>query len=313
MKKFGKGYWKTFQQGIQREWVVTNGIGGYAGASIIGAHTRKHHGLLIASLRPPVERYLMVSRLEETIKIGEHQYQLGANQRYGGKYEEGQKYLQRFEFESVPTYVYHVEDVHLTKTIAMEYGQNTTAIGYEIQNGGQATRLKLTPFFNYREHGESSKIEELNFSQENHMQGKGVELTLTPLKNTEVKICLYSSEGIATEQSDSCYDMDLELQTEIDTGMSSIDNNYVPYCINISLKPFEKKKISVIASVEDNYNKNAFGIIEAARNRSHLLEKKAKEQAIKKWNIPETALHGTMFGDLVKAADCFIVDRQSTG
>ncbi len=313
MKNFGKGYWKTFEQGIQREWVVTNGIGGYAGDSIIGAHTRKHHGLLIASLRPPVERYLMVSRIEETIKIGEQQYCLGANQRHGGVYEEGQKYLQRFQFDAVPTYVYHVEDFHLTKTIAMEYGHNTTAIGYEIQNGGHATTIKLVPFFNYREHGEGSQIEDLNFASESHMEGSGVTLCLVPLKNEEVKIRLYSSAGTVMQHGGSCYDMDLELQTEIDTGMSSIDNNFAPYSIEISLEPYEKKKIAVIASVEDDYNKNAFEIIEAARNRSSLLEDKAKKQVIKKWNILETAFADSLFGDLVKAADCFIVDRQSTG
>lgn len=52
VRKYGKGYWKTFREGIQREWVITNGIGGYAGSSLIGANTRKHHGLLIASLHP---------------------------------------------------------------------------------------------------------------------------------------------------------------------------------------------------------------------------------------------------------------------
>ena len=69
-KQFGKGYYKTFRAGIEREWVTTNGVGGYAGSSIIGAHTRKHHGLLIASLHAPTERYMVLSKINETLKMG---------------------------------------------------------------------------------------------------------------------------------------------------------------------------------------------------------------------------------------------------
>ena len=67
--KFGKGYWKTFEEGLQREWVITNGIGGYAGSSIIGANTRKHQGLLVASLHAPVERYAILTKINEKLFI----------------------------------------------------------------------------------------------------------------------------------------------------------------------------------------------------------------------------------------------------
>ena len=82
-KVFGKGYWKTFREGIQREWVITNGIGGYAGSSIIGAHTRKHHGMLIASLHAPTERYMVLSKVEEALDFGGKKYSLKTNQRIG--------------------------------------------------------------------------------------------------------------------------------------------------------------------------------------------------------------------------------------
>ena len=60
---FGKSYWKTFEQGIQREWLMTNGIGGFSCSSIIGANSRRYHGLLTASLNPPVERFLVLSSI----------------------------------------------------------------------------------------------------------------------------------------------------------------------------------------------------------------------------------------------------------
>lgn len=321
MKNFGKGYWKTFEEGIQREWVITNGIGGYAGDSIIGAHTRKHHGLLIASLRPPVERYLVVSKIEDTLQIGTRQYHLAANQRkkrtmeQGLSMEVGQQYLQRFQFDEVPTYVYHVEDIHLTKTIAMEFGYNTTVIGYEIKNGSQPAKLTLIPCFNYREHGAGSGIADLSFLKESHLMGSGIELCLTPERNRDLRIQLYSSEGVVQDNSENCYDTDLELQTEIDTGMSSQDNNYMPYRIEITLEPYETKRISVTLSVEKDYPKDAFRVTRDYRERKRQLVEQALQMWRKRRPLPEAAevAAGGFFGDLIKAADCFIVDRQSTG
>ena len=91
----------VFKEGISREWVMTNGIGGYAGSSVIGAHTRKHHGYLIASLHPPVERYVILSKVTERFTSGGAVFdfetsQRGENYKEGGfrsECVEGQKYL----------------------------------------------------------------------------------------------------------------------------------------------------------------------------------------------------------------------------
>ena len=117
--RFGKGYWKTFEAGLEREWVTTNGIGGYAGSSIIGANTRNHQGLLVASLRAPVSRYAILTKINEKIDIGEKEYSLYTNQHPGGWNEEGQKYLQRFIYEENPKFVYQAEEVFLTKEIVV--------------------------------------------------------------------------------------------------------------------------------------------------------------------------------------------------
>lgn len=304
MKNFGKGYWKTFEQGIQREWVITNGIGGYAGDSIIGAHTRKHHGLLIASLHPPVERFLLLSKVEETIAAGDRSFMLAANQRPGNKKEEGQKYLQRFLWDAVPTYVYHAEDIHVNKTIAMVHGKNTTVIGYEVRNGARPSVLTLKPCFNYREAGDGSKAEDLIFEQEISRKKEGPQLVLKPEKNPKVKLHFYCSQGMVKE-SKAPYEETLELQTEIDTGMSCSDVNYHPVEIEISLEPFAVKQISVIASLEEEYPEDAFDVIKAAKERGS----KLVEQALKGRRRPA----GELYQDLVQAADCFIVDRHSTG
>ena len=68
---FGKSYWKSQEQGFQREWLLTNGIGGFSSGTIIGMNARRYHGLLVASLEPPVERYLVLSGISEYIQLSE--------------------------------------------------------------------------------------------------------------------------------------------------------------------------------------------------------------------------------------------------
>ena len=295
VKEFGKGMFKTFSSGIEREWVITNGIGGYAGSSIIGAHTRKHQGMLIASLHAPTNRVLILSKINEEIKIGENSYSFATNQRPGGFNEEGQKYLQRFIYDELPHFVYYVNGVFVTKTIALEYGKNTVAISYEIKNGSKESKFTYTPLFNFRDHHERSERAELNFDishNENTME-------LIPKANPEVHIHFYTSEGTIRE-ADERFDEDMELQTEINTGMKCIENNYTPYTVEVTVKPFETKKLSVICSIEEEYPKDAFFVAEEATKRI----KNLKEQSGYK---DDFAL------DLVQAADQFIVDRASTG
>ena len=295
-KQFGKGYYKTFRAGIEREWVTTNGVGGYAGSSIIGAHTRKHHGLLIASLHAPTERYMVLSKINETLKMNGTAYELAATQRKGGKYEEGQKFLQRFIYDELPQFVYEIGGAFVTKTISFEYGKNTIAVGYEIQNGMYETEAEFVPLFNFRDHNEGSETKDLKFE----MKLEKNTLTLKP-ENTDkdVTIQFFASEG-SYEKRKKLFDEDMELQTEIDTGMSSADNNYTPYEIKVKVKPFETKKLSFICTIEDSFCEDAFATIEKNRNRIQNLVRQADYQ--------------DDFADaLVQAADQFIVDRQSTG
>lgn len=295
-KKFGKGYWKKFSEGIQREWVITNGIGGYAGSSIIGAHTRKHNGMLIASLHAPVERYMVLSKINEKLEVGEKEYSFFTNQRPGGNNEEGQKYLQRFCYDYVPEFTYYAGGVFVTKTISLQHGKNTVACTYDILGGSSKAVLTLVPLFNYRDHHERSERADLKFETTNSSQT----ITLVPEKNKNISIRMYVSEGEISEREE-IYDVDMELQTEISTGMTCIENNYTPYEITVSIQPGEHKKVSVICTIEEGViPTDGFAIVEAERNRCMELEKQA-------------GLQDDFANTLVHAADQFIVERESTG
>ena len=83
------------EDGVQREWIITNGIGGYASSTVLGVNTRRYHGLLIAPINPPGRRYLMLSKLDESVELGDKKYDLYTN--IGKEYtSQGFKYLESF-------------------------------------------------------------------------------------------------------------------------------------------------------------------------------------------------------------------------
>src|SRR5688572_14411448 len=114
------------------EYIEANGLGGYASGTFSGAHSRKYHGLLVASFEPPVERHVVVSKLEETLLIDGKYYNLSCNQFPGTLYPFGVQYITEFSRGLFPQWIYKVNRVTLKKTIASVYGENTTLVLYEI-------------------------------------------------------------------------------------------------------------------------------------------------------------------------------------
>ena len=112
---YEKDAFPTFQKGLHREWALTNGIGGYAGSSLIGAHNRTHQGYLIASLHPPIERYLVFSKINESLSASAV-YNLETSQhKKNGQtcYTQGQKYLISFSYDGSVHYTYQAGDITL--------------------------------------------------------------------------------------------------------------------------------------------------------------------------------------------------------
>ena len=147
--KYGKRY-MNLEKGLKKEWIITNGIGGYASSTIIGSNTRKYHGLLIAPLTPPARRFLILSKVDESIEIEGDSYNLYTNvcENY---ISDGYKFEQNFEKDIIPIFNYKVRDTKIKKSICMEYGKNTVTILYEVKNGNYNSKLTLAPIMNYRD------------------------------------------------------------------------------------------------------------------------------------------------------------------
>ncbi len=143
----------------EREWLATNGIGGYASGTVSGMLTRKYHGLLVASLNPPGERTLLCTKLDETLIYKGKSYPLFTNQWADNSINPlGYQYLVQFQLEgSTPVWTFAVEDCVLQKRVWMKEGENTTCVAYYLAQASEDVTLQLDCFVNYRDHHHVTK------------------------------------------------------------------------------------------------------------------------------------------------------------
>jgi predicted glycogen debranching enzyme len=140
---------------LSREWLVTNGLGGYASGTISGAITRRYHGLLIAALPAPLGRIVMWSHVSEFLRFGSKDVvSLGAEERAGGQLDlPGADFLREFRLEDgLPVWTYHVRDIVLEKRVILPHLQNTVHVSYRVLSGKSGPRLELRPAFHFRHH-----------------------------------------------------------------------------------------------------------------------------------------------------------------
>lgn len=296
--------WTTFKEGIKREWAVTNGIGGYAGSSMIGAHSRTHQGYLIASLHAPIERYLVFSKINETATVGTSTVSFETSQhRASGKtvYTEGQKFLTSFIYDGSVHYTYETDNFSFEKHITLKRNANVCAVSYELTAGDSDCTFTLTPLFNYREHSESSTPDTLRF--ETFTEDRT--FYLIPEKNKDIAIRFQTSEGTFSER-ETVYDIDMQLQIEVDLETDGLDCHYCPVDLSIAVPANTTKKVSILCSIGDVNERpapvsgtEAFSILEEnARCHAELFEK--------------AGYHDSFANQLVLASDQFLTYREST-
>jgi len=135
------------------EWLETNGLGSFASGTVSGANTRRYHGLLVASLRPPVDRFVTLSKLEETFVKGEERLELGTNQFPFTVSPKGYLLVRNFSLSPFPRWTYNLNGLLLEKSVFMVHRENTTVIRYRILNPGDSFAvLEVRPFVAFRDY-----------------------------------------------------------------------------------------------------------------------------------------------------------------
>jgi predicted glycogen debranching enzyme len=263
----------NYEEGAGREWLLANCLGGYASATIVGSNTRAYHGLLVAALEPPADRWLLLSSLDEEIagiSLANHQYP-------GVIYPQGFKYLQEFRSDPFPRLCYQVGSTWIEKTVFMIHNENTTIISYKIKNG-QGT-FAIVPLVHSRSFHAASPLPPL--SQESLGAGTILLSRLRP----DIRLTLFS-DGAAYVPQEMIYH-NFEYEEERLRGLAWKEDLFTPGHFEIELS-----------------GDSAFAIA-ASTWRTGMpdwrAEQKKETERLEKLTAP--------FPDLAKAADAFLVKR----
>ena len=306
--KFGKET-LNLENGLQKEWIITNGIGGYAASTIIGANTRRYHGLLVAPIVPPAKRKLLLSKLDETIEINGVRHDLYTN--VGKEYiSQGYKNMESFSKEILPIFKYKVEDVEISKNICMQHGKNTVQVYYKIRNGNSHIKLILAPIINYRDFHDMSTNKILNIKQE--VKDDKVKVVIDG--NVEYPLYMKLSEGKYIEHHNDIFYNMFYIEEE-KRGFFPEENHIVSGRFEVEIEPQEEKDISFICSLEENIDEiDAKNLIsnEIIRqneyyNKSLLIDNKNQNKTKKELERDE------LTRTFLTAIDNFIVNRPSFG
>jgi predicted glycogen debranching enzyme len=296
------------KEGLKKEWIITNGIGGFASSTIIGANTRRYHGLLIAPINPPAERHLILSKVDENLKISGKDYTLYTNicKNYVSN---GYKHLESFEKEYFPIFSYQVEDVKIEKKISMVYGKNTTVISYLINNGRKESIFTLAPIVNFRDFHSMTTNKEFKLSQK--IDGTKIKIIVDENKNYPIYMNI--SEGTYSENINDTFKNMYYLKEE-ERGFSAEENLTVSGKYEIKIAPKEVKKIDFIVSLnEKDLNLNVDKVFEDEINRLNLIiENSGIIKEKKKYTRPEKEKNQVL-KDLIITSDSFIIERKKWG
>ncbi len=296
----------NLKNGLGKEWIISNGLGAFCSSSIIGANTRRYHGLLVAPLLPPAKRYVLISKLDETLKIGDKSFDLFTNvcENYVSS---GFKYQESFEKIYVPEFIYKIGNVKITKNISMIYGKNIVCVTYKIQGLKEDGSLTLTPIVNFRDFHSLNTNHNYSLKQKIDKSKVRVEVD----GNGAIPIYMYVNNSNYIEHFNDNFKNMYYIKEE-ERGFYPEEDLAVPGRFEIPLKAGEENKISFIGSLEENIEEiDGFKVVEDEEKRLKDIEKQANldlkpEKMTKKYKD-----YNEFMDKLVRATDSFIIYRPS--
>ena len=289
------------------EWLVTNGIGGYACGTASGALTRRYHGLLVAALEPPLKRTLLLAKLGERLWHDGRWVELDVNRWASGAVTPGEPLqLESFRLEgTIPVWTWALGDTRLEKRVWMEHGENTTYVQYRLASAPEPVQLVLRALVNQRDahgltaRGEwSARIEEV-------VGG----LQIVPFEGA-TPLWLFA-QGAEVRASHDWY-RGFALQIEAERGFPAVEDHLCAAEIAARIEPGDA--LTVLASTRHDAGLSGRGTLSLAgalaRRRAH------DKGLLATWStLPGSpARHAPEWvSRLVLAADAFVVERASEG
>jgi len=282
----------TLAEGLRREWLETNGIGGWASSTIIGANTRRYHGLLVAATKPPVGRMVMLSKLDETVEVGDETIELGCSQYPGLVHPEGFKFLSRFSRGLFPEFEFSLNsnEIRIRKTIAALHGENSTVVIYELLRGPQSLHLQLCPFLAARDYHHLTKE---NPAINRQCQFSSGSLKVTPYEGVpDLHIKVPGSTFIENPVWYYNFEYAIELERGLDFREDLFSHGHfrVPLVVG--------KPLAVLISTRESNGRDTLKLFKAERDRRELL-------------LADAPIREDLCESLTLAVDQFIVSRDN--
>ncbi len=299
-KIFERSICRDIESALDLEWLVTNGLGGYASSTIVGTNTRRYHGLLVAALNSPRERFVLVSKVDEEVEAEGVQYYLGTNEYTPATIHPcGFVHLEEFRLEDgLPVWTYRGGEWELQKQLWMAYGQNTTYITYTLTRAPAPIMLTLRPLVNYRNfHQETKGRVKWDFMRSEHdEQGCCILRAFEgahPYNLRTIPLMEHIPTGI--------WYWNFLHRRERERGLDYTEDLYAPGVLRRQLAPGETQCFVASSEPTGQFDMNWQRVLEHERNRRKIL-------------IAESGLGDEReeISQLVLAADQFIVQRPPT-
>jgi predicted glycogen debranching enzyme len=273
-----------------REWLETNGIGGFACSTIAGMNTRRYHALLTAATRPPVGRVVLLSKLQETLVVGGQHFELNVNRYAGVVHPHGYEYLGSFRLDPFPRFHYRCGDLQLEKTVFLVHGENTVVIQYELlgDRRGRACALEIRPLVAFRDFHATTHA---NDTIRRDVQSRTGVVTITPYSDLP---SLYFAHNAEFVDKSGFWFHNFEYEREKERGLDAVEDLYSPFSLRFEMG--QDSRATIIASTSEHAVAEANRLQEREiQRRAHIVRGAPAEDAFAKL--------------LTAAADQFIVAR----
>ena len=247
MIQFERETWNDLEAALRREWLETNGLGGFASSTIVGLNTRRYHGLLVAATKPPVGRLVLLSKLEETLWIDGKRFDLSANRYPGVIHPQGFHYLKQFRLDPFPVFTYEVEGIEMEKSVFMIHGENSAVIHYEVRKNNRAEvpknlRLEIRPLIAFRDyHGTTHENGVINPA----VQERSGLASVTPYHG--LPSLHLAHNAIELRRTGDWY-RNFEYDAERERGLDCAEDLFNPFTLCFDLRLW--RQASIIASTE---------------------------------------------------------------
>jgi len=296
-------------EALGKEWIISNGLGGYASSTVLGLNTRKYHGLLVAAFHPPRDRRLCLAKLDEELIIENRFYPLFSNEFQSGIFPKGHMFLKRFSLSPFPKHVYAVENVEVRKTLFMPYKKNAVVALYEVfKKGDSAVKMRVFPLITCRHfHSVVDRWRNpLNFTQK--PQGKRVAVNVEVPRSTLV---MEATDGLyfpVEKWVEKVY-----FREEFSRGESFLDDWYQPGFFEISLgEKHGKFALTAFVSEDEEHAIKVSSEMPTTTYDAEAFYDKALERSesllVNFYNAHNTLKVENWLSWVVLAADAFIVE-----